>query len=219
MLDEQRPQPEQYEVHPALQRFADGIESVALFIGRHWAALFNLILFIYVGLALLAPALMARGATLPAMVIYALYSPACHQLPERSYFLFGQSPVYDLEQLRGDGVELSDNLLLRRRYIGDSEHGWKVAICQRDVAIYGSMLAAGLLFALANFRFPHLSWKLYLLFLIPMALDGGSQLVGLRSATWWTRTFTGVLFGVATIWLLYPYLGDSMKGVGRKEGG
>lgn len=206
-----------YEVHPAIQKFADGIESVAAFISRHWMGMFNLVLLLYVGLPFLAPVLMHAGATLPAKIIYTVYTQACHQLPERSYFLFGPSAVYDLEQFRADGVDLSDNLLLRRRYIGDEEHGWKVAICERDVAIYGSMFLAGLVFALARFKVPGLSWKLYLVFLIPIALDGGTQLIGLRSSTWWTRTITGVIFGVATVWLIYPYMADAMTNAIRPE--
>ena len=183
---------------------------MAAFISRHWMGAINLLLLLYVGMPFLAPVLMEVGATWPARVIYTIYMPACHQLPERSYFLFGPSAVYDLDQFQADGLDLSENPLLRRRYIGDAEHGWKVAICERDVAIYGSMFLAGLVFALLRFKIPRLSWKLYLVFLIPMAVDGGTQLIGLRSSTWWTRTITGVIFGVATIWLIYPYMADAM---------
>lgn len=213
------PQDQPYEVHPALARFISVVEQLANAISKHWAGMINLLLLFYVGLPFLAPMFMQVGWTFPARVVYAVYAPACHQLPERSYFLFGESPVYDLDELHNDGVALSDNLLLRRRYIGDDEHGWKVAICQRDVAIYGSMFLAGLIFTLARFRFPQLSWKLYLLFLVPLALDGGLQLVGLHQSNWLLRTITGVLFGAATIWLIYPYLADSMDGVSGERRG
>ena len=215
MSDQEQP----YEVHPALARFISVIEDTANYISRHWAGMINLLLLLYVGLPLLAPVFMQVGWTFPARVVYTVYAPACHQLPERSYFLFGESAVYDLDELHADGVALSDNPLLRRRYIGDVDHGWKVAICQRDIAIYGSMFLAGLIFALANFRFPQLSWKLYLLFLVPLALDGGLQLIGIHSSNWLFRTITGVLFGTATIWLIYPYLAESMNSVVKPETG
>ena len=218
-MSEGRHQEQPYEVHPALARFISVIENTAEYIGRHWAGMINLLLLLYVGLPFLAPMFMQVGWTFPARVVYTVYAPACHQLPERSYFLFGESPVYDLDQLHADGVALSDNLLVRRRYIGDDDHGWKVAICQRDVAIYGSMFLTGLIFALARFRFPRLSWKLYLMFLIPMALDGGAQLIGVHASNWVLRTITGVLFGVATIWLIYPYLADSMNDVVKPKTG
>ncbi len=211
-MAEGKPQ-DQYEVHPALARFTTAIENFAEYISLHWAGMINLLLLAYVAMPFLAPVFMQVGWTFPARAIYTIYTPACHQLPERSYFLFGESAVYDEHDLQASGVELSDNLLLRRRYIGDEAHGWKVAICQRDVAIYGAMFLTGLIFALANFRFPQLSWKLFLLFLVPMAIDGGLQLIGLHSSNWLLRTITGVIFGVGVIWLIYPYLATSMKGV------
>lgn len=39
-------------------------------------------------------------------------------------------------------------LLQERTFIGNAEIGYKVAICQRDVAIYGSIFLAGALYAL-----------------------------------------------------------------------
>ena len=40
----------------------------------------------------------------------------------------------------------------------------------------------------------------------PMALDGLTQLVGWRESTWELRMATGVLFGLASGWFLYPRL-------------
>ena len=78
------------------------------------------------------------------------------------------------------------------------------------MAIYGSMIVAGLIFGLVRRRVPKLPVKIYLLFLIPIAVDGISQLVGLRTSNWWLRTLTGALFGMATVWLAYPYVQESM---------
>jgi uncharacterized membrane protein len=179
-------------------------------ITRHWLALFNIALLTFVGLPFLAPILMQMGATGAARVIYTIYAPTCHQLPDRSYFLFGEQPVYTLEQLDEAGVLSGNGILQRRRFVGDETLGWKVALCERDLAIYGSMVVAGLLFALLRRRVPKLPVKIYLLFLIPIAVDGLSQLVGLRTSNWWLRTLTGVLFGMATVWLAYPYVQESM---------
>jgi uncharacterized membrane protein len=44
-----------------------------------------------------------------------------------------------------------------------------------------------------------------------MILDGGTQLVGLRSSTWQLRLITGAIFGVGLVWFAYPYLEESMK--------
>ena len=185
-------------------------DRIVLGITRHWLALFNLALLAFIGMPFVAPILMHLGATGPARLIYLVYAPTCHQLPDRSYFLFGEQRVYTVEQLDNAGVLLGPGLLERRRYVGDETLGWKVALCERDVAIYGSMIVAGLIFGLFRRRVPKLPVKIYLLFLIPIAVDGISQLVGLRTSNWWLRTLTGALFGMATVWLAYPYVQESM---------
>lgn len=56
--------------------------------------------------------------------------------------------------------------------------GYQVAICQRCTAIHAMMAITGLLFVLLRTRrLPPLTFKWYLLFLIPVAVDGGMQLV------------------------------------------
>ena len=185
-------------------------DRIVLGITRHWLALFNLALLAFVGMPFVAPTLMYLGATGPARLIYLVYAPTCHQLPDRSYFLFGEKRVYTVEQLEDAGVLLGTGLLERRRFVGDETLGWKVALCERDLAIYGSMIVAGLLFGLFRRRVPKLPVKIYLLFLIPIAVDGLTQLFGLRTSSWWLRTLTGALFGMATVWLAYPYVQESM---------
>jgi len=196
---------------PFLDRFSAGVNRFADWIVRHWLAILNLLFLMYVGLPFLAPMLMEAGAETPAKIIYTIYRPACHQLPERSFFLFGQSPVYSREELPANGVADSDNVFIRRNYIGDPEHGYKVAICERDVAIYGSMFLMGLIFALMRGYLPKLTAKWLLVFALPMILDGGTQLVGLRSSSWQLRLITGSLFGVGLIWFAYPYIEESIR--------
>ncbi len=200
------------EVRPRfLDSFSSGIDRFAHWIVRHWLAILNILFLIYVGLPFLAPVLMEIGAETPGKIIYTIYRPACHQLPERSFFLFGPSPVYDRSELPANGVADSNNVFVRRNYIGDPEHGYKVAICERDVAIYGSMFLMGLIFALMRGHLPKLKARYLLIFALPMLLDGGTQLVGLRSSTWQLRLITGAFFGVGLIWFAYPYVEESMK--------
>ncbi|MEA3335672.1 MAG: DUF2085 domain-containing protein [Chloroflexota bacterium] len=187
-------------------------DRIVLGIARHWLAFFNIAIFTYLIIPFLAPLLMQVGASGPARLIYTVYSPACHQLPDRSYFLFGEKPVYSLSELEESGVLESSNILLRRKYVGDETLGWKVALCERDLAIYGAVVLAGLLFGLIRdrFRVPKLSFKFFLILLFPIAFDGLSQLFGFRSSNWMLRTITGALFGFATVWLAYPYIDESM---------
>jgi uncharacterized membrane protein len=184
-------------------------------LAKHWLLLANLFWGLYVGLPLLAPILMNTGWTLPAKVIYTVYRPTCHQLPERSYFLGGRQHAYTAEELAEAGVEIQPF----SRDIGNEAVGWKVAFCQRDVAIYGSIFLTGLVYALIRRRLG--KWKMpfryYLLFLVPMGIDGLLQLVGIHESTWVLRTITGVIFGVGSALFAYPYLeegfGDVRRGI------
>ncbi|MCB0245876.1 MAG: DUF2085 domain-containing protein [Anaerolineae bacterium] len=190
-------------------------DRIVMGIARHWLAIANLALFTFIALPFAAPILMRVGMPRAARVFYTIYLPTCHQLPDRSYFLFGDKAVYTLADLEAAGVLSDTSVLQRRKYIGDETLGYKVAICERDIAIYGSMLIGGLMFAVARkrWRIPRLPIGIYVLFLLPIALDGFSQLFGLRTSNWFLRTVTGALFGLATIWLTYPYVQESMDDI------
>jgi uncharacterized membrane protein len=182
-------------------------------LAKHWLAVANLFWGLYVGLPLLAPVLMDAGWTVPAKVIYTLYRPACHQRPERSYFIGGPEITYTPEELDAAGVSL--NPLVRD--IGNETVGWKVAFCERDVAIYGALLVTGLVYALVrrwlkDWRMP---LRYFALFLIPMAIDGLLQLFGLYESTWLRRTITGAIFGVGAVFFAYPYVEEGFADIRR----
>jgi len=210
-------QPGQPPVDRVQTEFARRVDGVVIWIARHWLALFNSVVGVYLLLPVVAPALASAGLTAQASLIYSAYSVTCHQLPDRSYFLFGERPLYSLSALQAEGLEEDAGLFQRRRFRGNEASGYKIAICQRDVAIYGSVVLAGLLFGLLRGRMRSPSLKIYLLLLVPMALDGLSQLFGLRESNWWLRTVTGGLFGGASVWLAYPYLDAAMRDVIRAE--
>ena len=193
-------------------RFGD---RIVLFIARHWLAMANIAIFTFIAIPFMAPILMQAGMPRAARILYTIYLPTCHQLPDRSYFLFGEQTVYTLGELEAAGVVPDTSLLQRRKYIGDETLGYKVAICERDLAIYGSMVVGGLIFAVLRKRrrIPRLPIGIYLLFLLPIALDGFSQLFGLRTSNWFLRSVTGALFGLATVWLAYPYIQESMDDI------
>ncbi len=84
--------------------------------------------------------------------------------------------------------------------------GYQVAFCERDVAIYSSMFLTGLFYATRRRRIRRLPLWVYLMALVPIALDGGTQLFGWRESTWELRVLTGAIFGVASVWFLFPYM-------------
>jgi uncharacterized membrane protein len=189
------------------------VDKAIFKLAKHWLLLASLFWGLYVGLPFLAPVLMEVGWTTPAKVIYFVYRPLCHQLPERSFFLGGHQHAYSAEELAAAGIEIHPF----SRDIGNETVGWKVGFCQRDVAIYGSIFLAGLAYGLIRRRW--VGWKMpfryYLLFLVPMAIDGLLQLVGLHESNWILRTITGAIFGIGSVLFAYPYLDEGMSEVRR----
>ncbi len=207
------------------RRLSDAINRLAVGFARHWLAIFNIVVAIFIALPFLAPVLMRAGATGAGTLIYKVYAPTCHQLPERSIFLFGADRFYSVKQLESDGyIPEGLNILQREqlRWDGSAQAGWKVAVCERDVAIYGAMLIAGLIFGLLrprlkrNGKMAKLPLWVYLLTLLPIAVDGFTQLFGLRESTPELRFLTGALMGAATVFFAYPYVEDAMNDVVRQ---
>ncbi len=176
------------------------LDRIIYRLAGHWLLGVNLALLLYVGLPVLAPILMNLGLTAPGKAIYFLFRPACHQRPERSYFLGGPQLTYSPEELEAAGVEPLS------RDIGNEQIGYKVAFCERDVAIYGSIFVSGLLFGLLRRRLRPLPILVYGLFCLPMLVDGSLQLFGVYESTWTLRSVTGALFGIGSVWFAYPYI-------------
>jgi uncharacterized membrane protein len=202
-------------------------DRIVLVVARRWLLYLNLAVFLYVGVPFAAPIFMETGLTGPARVIYGIYSALCHQLGFRSYFLFGEHFVYPRAIFQQfTGIDPND-LFAARAFIGNAQLGWKVAFCERDVAIYAAILLGGLLFTLPFIRrrLRPLPWWAYVVFgVAPIAIDGFSQLFSqypynllplfnllpYRESTLFLRTLTGGLFGLANAWLAIPYLATSM---------
>ena len=198
-------------------RLSQTANNLVMWLARHWLFIFNTAWAMYVIVPFLAPIMMQVGWTTPASILYRIYSLLCHQLPTHSYFLFGSEHAPEAATLIAGGMTTSSSLFAQRAFIGNQEVGWKVAICERDVAIYVSVFVSGLLYALVRKRVRPLSFKVYVLFLIPIAIDGLTQLFGWRESTWWLRTITGALFGFGSVWLAYPYVEEAMQEVLESE--
>jgi uncharacterized membrane protein len=188
------------------ERLTVFLDKLVFSIAKHWLLLVNLVIAVYSGLPVLAPALMAWGHTWPARIIYTFYGSQCHQMPRRSFFLFGPQLAYSFETLQ----ELLESETLTSAFIGNAALGYKMAYCQRDTAMYSSMLLAGMVFGLVRHRLKPLRFALYLVLLAPWAVDGLAQFLGFYESTWQMRTITGSLFGLATVWFAYPYLEAGM---------
>jgi uncharacterized membrane protein len=89
--------------------------------------------------------------------------------------------------------------------------GEQVAFCERDVGMYGGIVAGGLLYWLSGRRLALRRLRVYgIVFVLPLAVDGVTQLFGLRESNWYLRLSTGTWFGVATALLVYPIIAKAM---------
>jgi uncharacterized membrane protein len=152
-------------------------ERLGQFFSRRWMLVYSLVLGLYVGLPFLAPVLMHIGWDGPGRVIYFIYSFLCHQLPQRSFFLFGPQATYSLAEVQ-DAWQNTINPLILRQFIGNPEMGWKVAWSDRMVSMFTSTWLFGLLWWPLRRRLPKLPLWGLVLFLLPMAVDGGSHFIG-----------------------------------------
>jgi uncharacterized membrane protein len=199
------------------------IQRFIFWLSKHWLALANLFIFIYVAIPVAAPVLMNAGYTRPAQAIYNIYQPLCHELAFRSWFLFGEQIVYPRAEYEARfGLEDAgwpELFAHARSFIGNDTLGYKIAFCQRDIAIYVALLLGGLAFAYLRRR--GLSamplWLFILVGVIPMGIDGGTQFISLflpwfpdRESVWQLRVLTGALFGFSIAWLAYPYIQEGM---------
>ena len=208
---------------PQMRRFIIGVDHVVLFITRHWLSLAVFFLAIFAGLPFLAPIFMHYGMMGLGDLIYKAYSLTCHQLAFRSYFLFGERNAYDLAQLQV-ALNVSNpasDAIYWREFLGNAQLGYKVAWCERDVAIYVAMVFTFIAFGFIRSRVVTLDWRLYLFFVLPMAIDGTWQLVTsplyllqflpLHESTPELRLITGALFGFGSVWLVFPYVEQAMR--------
>jgi uncharacterized membrane protein len=210
------------------------VDRCVFWLSKHWLAILNVLAVLYVGLPILSPVLLYEGITGPGKLIQTLYRPPiCHQLPQRSWFLFGQKLSYRLPELmQYYGIEphakqwQDVEVVYSQVGYGNPVLGYKVALCQRDVAIYGTILIAGLVYALLRRRWKvrPIPWWIYIAFgIVPIATDGGYQWLTytleillpnsplpVHETVPLLRTLTGTLFGLATVWLAYPHIQEAM---------
>lgn len=107
-------------------------------------------------------------------------------------------------------------------FFGSPQMGYKLAICERDISIYSALFVGGLIYAIPVVRRrlrPIPIWLYVFIGIVPIGIDGFSQLLGYPPFNLWQpretlpiyRVLTGVLFGLANAWLAFPYLELSFR--------
>ncbi len=205
---------------------------------QHWVEVFLVVYGLWVFTPFLAPVFMQIGWTGAGRAIYFIYSFFCHQLPERSFFFFGQQTMYSLSEIQAAWEDTANPLILRQ-FVGNEIMGWKVAWSDRMISFYTSVWLFAIAWRPFRRKVKPISWWGFVLLLLPMAIDGSthalSDLAGiglgfrdtnqwlailtrdafpssfyvgdaLGSFNSWMRLITGLLAGLALVWLAFPYV-------------
>jgi uncharacterized membrane protein len=185
--------------------------SIGNRLARYWFEIFLVIYGIWIFTPFLAPVFMHIGWTGTGKVIYFLYSFFCHQLPERSLFLFGQKTMYTLNEIQSAWQNTIDPFLLRQ-FIGNGTMGWKIAWSDRMISFYTSVWLFAVMWYPFRRRIKPLTWWGFVLLLLPIALDGITHAIsdfagigqGFRDTNVWLAVWTNHAFS-ATF-----YAGDAL---------
>ncbi len=178
------------------------LNRMVYWLSCHWLLSVSVLIGIWVGLPWLAPLFMDIGWTGAGKAIYLLYATQCHQLPQRSLFLFGADPMYSLTEVQAAWQNTNDPLVLRQ-FTGNLAMGWKVAWSDRMVYMYTTILLWGGLFWLFRKRLKTLPLWGFALLLMPMVIDGATHTIsdltagiglGFRDSNSWLATLTNNAF-------------------------
>lgn len=166
-------------------------------LAKNWFLVFAALYGLWVWTPFLAPLFMRLDLEGPGNAIYFIYSFFCHQLPERSYFLFGPQVSYSLADIQAVWIDTVNPMLLRK-FTGTAAMGWKVAWSDRMISFYGGIWLFALLWYPLRRRLRNLPWWGLILFLFPLFLDGATHFLsdlagigqGFRDSNLWLANLT-----------------------------
>ena len=220
------------------------LQKIVYYLSKTWFGFAMLVSFLFLLLGLLAPALMAENNVESAQSIYRFLAINNHQLPERSYFLFGEEgsiQTYSEAELIAQGMNLEN----KEAFIGNETVGYKTGLNHRMMSIFIGMFIGGLAWGLSRGKL-RIGLFVFLLLLLPILLDGFSHMIsdtssGFRevnnwarflsgnafsdtfynettagSLNWWLRIITGTLFGLGITWYLFTRFDDYFKKVRQR---
>ena len=172
-------------------------QSVSLWLSAHWFGIFLFMYGLWVWIPFLAPLFMKIGWDGAGKAIYFIYSFFCHQLPERSFFLFGGKAMYSLPEIQAAWQDTINPMILRQ-FMGNAEMGWKIAWSDRMISFYTSIWIFAVAWSPFRKKIKPLSLLGFALLLLPIALDGGTHMLsdfagigqGFRDTNQWLTYLT-----------------------------
>jgi uncharacterized membrane protein len=158
---------------------------------RHWLLLINSGAILYAGLPWLSPLAKASGHPLIGEFLFRIYTPLCHQLPERSFFVCGHQVgfCHRCAALYSSIVVAGLLFGLLRRHI-------------RPISLkIGGLLLLPILIDGLTHMVDDLSG---------LGFRGGGDAIG--TLNFWLRMITGALVGVVMLLAVYPRVERDLRG-------
>jgi uncharacterized membrane protein len=150
---------------------------------RHWLLIVNTGAALYAGLPWLSPLAKATGHPLIGDLLFRLYTPLCHQKPERSFFFCGHQVGFCHR--------------CAAMYTSIVVAGLLFALLRRSIRPTSLKIAGLLLLPILIDGGTHLIDDLF-----GLGFRGGGDAIG--TLNFWLRMITGVLVGVAMLLVVYP---------------
>ena len=161
---------------------------------------------------------------------YGAFSVTCHQKLSRSLCLFSDGTSYwvgDCSRQAGEFVSTQADRTQIKVQDGVVT-GYKMPVCSRDIGLYGAMLLGGIAYPLSRDLRDRRVWPAIWLVLavVPLALDGGVQLVSelgllpfVYESTNMIRLLTGAIAGFVAAFYAIPILVNLFSKEGKEKRG
>ncbi|MFA6489073.1 MAG: DUF2085 domain-containing protein [Candidatus Micrarchaeia archaeon] len=150
-------------------------------------------------------------------LLYTAFAPTCHQLTSRSLCLFksndGKLSIADC--MESDSFSSTHATTITR----GAETGYKFPVCARDMGIYLAMFLGLLILPFVQ-KIEGEGWPnkwIIATAAVPIALDGGTQLIGLRESSNLLREITGAIVGVVLPFYIVPMLNSLYSFLQQKK--
>jgi uncharacterized membrane protein len=166
-------------------RPAPWIDRAVAWLFRHWLASLNLLVGIYAGLPWMSPWLKANGHPVAGEIIFRIYTPLCHQRPERSFCFCGYQVAFCHRCTAFYGGLFIVGILF--------------SVVRRWIRPAPLTLGALLLVPMALDAGTHIINDL-----LSLGWRGGGDDIG--SLNFWLRMITGALAALAVMLVVYPRL-------------
>lgn len=161
---------------------------------EHWLEIISILTFVFIGLPIVSPILIGLGFPNAGRILFWLYAPLCHQLPERSFFVLDNQVAICHRE-----VAMYVSLFVGGLVYSDM----RGKLPPISLRMMGLLLLPLLLDGTTHMLDDILPW---------VVLRGGGDAIG--TFNWWLRMLTGVLFAVAVVLGIYPRLDRDLRGLG-----